>query len=175
MTKIRLGCLGERTNSVAAALKLRGEYELIRFEDMACVFNALKEGRVERIIVPVENSISGRIEYANWVENEELKKADEVEIPIIYCIGAKGIGYKIGFVLSHEQALKQCSKYLDRNFNDAARYAMQSTEEAARFIAQVPGNGAAIASPDTCKYFKLNVLAEDIVRRNRSKFWVCEK
>jgi prephenate dehydratase len=172
--RLRLGCLGERTNSRKAAERAGERYEAVGFQNMDAVFESLGRGEVDRIIVPVENSITGRIgNYYNRVIERGLRVIDEIVIPIVHCIAARS--EQIGFVLSHEQALMQCAGYLDLHFPESYRGAVCSTEEAARMISQASTNGAAIASLEACTHYRLRMIAQDIAKGNKSKFWVCEK
>jgi len=172
--RLRLGCLGERTNSRMAAERAGERYEVVGFQNMDAVFESLRRGEADRIIVPVENSITGIIRnYYNRAIESGLRVIDEIVIPIIHCIAARS--EQIGFVLSHEQALMQCTNYLDQHFPESYRGAVCSTEEAARMISQASTNGAAIASLDTCTHYRLRVIAQDIAKGNKSKFWVCER
>ena len=130
---MKLGYLGPRTNSEIAAKKLHSIDELIAFSSMENVFSALDQGKVDKIVVPVYNSITGEIKYESLVVNYVIE--DEFDIRIRHCIASSN--GNIDVVRSHEQALKQCSDYLDDKFSYVRREPTKSTEEAAR-ISSIP-------------------------------------
>ena len=101
-----------------------------------------------------------------------LKRVDKVIIPIRHCIGcANG---NVDFVVSHEQALLQCSSYLDKKFPGIEIRKVESTEAGARIVSKSK-KGIAIATLDTCKHYGLTIVEEDIVPDNHSEFWVLER
>ena len=174
---MKLGCLGPRTNSVIAAKKLRSIDSsidsIVDFSCMGDVFEALDKDKVDKIIVPVCNSITGDItKYWFLVAKYDFRLEREINIPIGHSIGA--YDGSIDVIMSHEQALKQCSEYLDDKFPYARREATQSTEEAARIVSE-RREGAAIANLETCLYYDLRIVDEDIVRNNYSTFIVLRK
>lgn len=171
---MKLGYLGPRTNSEIAANMLDWTFMSVRFNSMQQVVNALDTGKIDRAIIPVKNSITGDIlNYSGMIEEYGFKIVQEISVPIRHCLGS--VSRDVGFVVSHEQALKQCAQYLDKKFPWIYKGSMDSTALAAKFIAGTRGNGAAIASLETCTYFGLKILEKDIVKNNISIFYVCKK
>jgi prephenate dehydratase len=169
---MKFGCLGPRTNSAIAAKKLRTIDELVYFGSMELVFEALKQDNVDRIIVPVCNSITGDIKYRSLIIQYGFEIEREINIQIRHCIASSN--GSIDIVMSHEQALKQCSDYLDVNFPNTIRQATDSTEQAARTVSK-NREGAAIAGLETCLYYGLRIIGKDIVKDNYSTFVALRK
>ena len=176
--KMRIGCLGPHTNSALAAEKAAniGD-QVVFFDSMLDVLLALAKNLTDRIVVPVRNSITGEISYKGVAERMGLRRTEEsreIIIPINHCIASRGAD--VGFVLSHREALAQCTGYLNERFPTAYRGEMASTGEAARFIAEVSSNnGAAIAGLPTCLHYRLRVIDTEIAKNNYSTFWVFQR
>ena len=169
---MKLGCLGPRTNSANAAKKLRTIDELVYFGNMDLVFEALEQDIVDRIIVPVCNSITGDIKYRFLITQYGFEIEREISVQIRHCIASSNGSLDV--VMSHEQALKQCADYLDLTLPNARRQATDSTEQAARIVSETR-KGAAIASLETCLYHGLRIIEQDIVKDNYSTFVVLRK
>ena len=82
------------------------------FEDM---FNVVKEEKVDRAIVPIENSLAGRVaDTQRLIPDSGLKIIAEYFLEIKHCLLAskKASIESLKRVHSHEQALAQCRKNL---------------------------------------------------------------
>lgn len=80
------------------------------------IFEALSNGSVSYGMVPVSNSIAGKVEgieelYANY--NPQI--IHELHIVIEHCLIVNPGITEIKSVYSHIQALKQCQKYISEN------------------------------------------------------------
>ncbi len=128
------------------------------------IFLALKEGRADYGVVPMENSSTGSINqvydllarYGAHIVGEQIVKVD-------HCLMApKGAALDtITDVYSHEQGLSQCEDYLkSRNW---ARHAMLNTAAAAKFVAETGDiTRAAIGSKRAAALYGLEILAENV-------------
>ena len=129
------------------------------------VFLALKEGRADYGVVPIENSSTGSINqvydllarYGAYIVGEQTVKVD-------HCLMApRGAALDgITDVYSHEQGLAQGEEYLKEH---AAweRRAMLNTAAAAKYVAESGDvTKAAIGSRRAAALYGLNVLAESI-------------
>ena len=125
---------------------------------------AVQAGRAELAIIPVENSIAGRVaDLHSLLPHTRLKIVAEHFQRVEHCLVAlPGASLKsIKTVKSHVQALSQC-----RNFLKKHRFAPlvhADTAGAAREIAEVgdPSVGA-IASSLAARIYNLKVLAKNI-------------
>ena len=174
---MKFGCLETGSNSERVAKKIvNPRDEIVSFRTMSDVLNSLLNGQTDYAVVPVENSITGEIPYKSEIKRLGLVKIGEGLIDIRHCLALKNKFIDIGFILSHPEALKQCRDYL-RKFNSTAYIGKTgSTAEAARIIAGIEStNGAAIADYQTCEDYGLVVRDANIVRNNKSLFWIVKK
>jgi prephenate dehydratase len=174
---MKLGYLGPGTNSENAAREYAAHVAglgliLIPYSGMEQVFDALGLKEADLIVVPIRNSITGDIGYKKLAERRGLRKIDEFVIPIRHCIAAKrGAVNLVELVVSHEEVLRQCKGYLDRNFPHWERISAESTNRAAK-MASEEGRLAAIAGLETCIKYGLKIIKRDIIKENYSTFWV---
>ncbi|WP_456324271.1 prephenate dehydratase [Desulfonauticus submarinus] len=127
------------------------------------IFKGVVDGEAELGIVPLENSLQGSVgqsldlfmrydvfihaEFYYRVSHSLLSKAKRLET--------------ITKVLSHPQALEQCSAWLKLNLPDAELVPMPSTAQAAQKVCQNE-NLAAIGNRKLANLFDLNILAARI-------------
>ena len=128
------------------------------------IFQALKEGRADYGVVPIENSSTGSInqvydllaQYGHFIVGEQLVKVD-------HCLAAPAGARldSITTVYSHEQGLLQCADYLKgRGWAQVPRL---NTAESAQFVAgQGKVTEAAICSPRAARLYDLEILAEHL-------------
>lgn len=167
---MKLGYLGPRTNSEIAAQRVHSIDSLVSFRSMEDVFEGMRQGKVEKIIVPVCNSLTGDIKkYKDLIVQYGFSVEEELTIAIKHCLGAYDGDTSV--VISHEEVLKQCREYLDEHYPLVRRESTKSTEEAARIVAEQK-EGIAIANLETCLYYGLKVIDEHIVEGNYSTFAV---
>ena len=128
------------------------------------IFIALKEGRADYGVLPIENSSTGAINqvydllarYGAYIVGEQIVKVD-------HCLMApKGASLdSITDVYSHEQGLSQCEEFL--KVKPWQRHAMLNTAAAAKYVAQSGDTThAAIGSKRAAALYELEVLAESI-------------
>lgn len=139
MKKQVIGYLGpEGTYSRLAADKLYPNGEKVAYPSFFTLFNALKSGETDCIILPIENSLNGAV-----VQNLDLLQETEglfanavTSIKIDHrLITKKGCDLNgVKRVYSHTQALGQCAKYLAENFPRATLYETASTAECVKNI-----------------------------------------
>ena len=131
------------------------------FED---VFTAVREGHAARAMIPIENSVAGRVadihhllpESGLHIVGEHFQRVNH---KLLAVKGATIAGLKR--VLSHEQALSQCRQYLRAHGLKPHVYA--DTAGAAHYVAeQGDPSQAAIASALAGQIYGLETLADDI-------------
>jgi prephenate dehydratase len=171
-----IGDLGVGTNSRIASIEFGDKFR--DYNSVEGICSGLKIGDVERIVVPVENRMKGVIEtHVDLIRSYGFRVVGSVRIPIIHNLAVNNRSdlNNIGFVMSHKEALRQCSDVLDDILPYAHRAQIGSTGMAAEFISGTRGNGAAIANNDACENYDLRILEADLVPGNWSEFWLCEK
>ncbi len=132
------------------------------FED---AFEALRDGRADYAVLPIENSSTGTIAgVADLLVKYGYYIVGEIYIPIRHCLmGVKGASLSdIKTVYSHEQGLLQCSEFL-KGLGDVRSEEYYSTALSAKAVADKGDKTkAAIASKRTATLYGLDILAEEI-------------
>ena len=124
---------------------------------------ALADGSCDAAVVPVENSVEGGVTAcldALW-EHPELRVSRALVLPIRHALLGSGPIAGISEVLSHPQALAQCSQWLADHVPTALQLPTSSTAEAASMVAGSRFR-AAIASQQAAQEHGLEVLAYPI-------------
>jgi prephenate dehydratase len=128
------------------------------FED---AIDAVREGRADRAIIPIENSLHGRVADMHFLLPESgLHIIDEYFLRIRHCLMAVDDS-PVKNATSHPQALGQCRHYLRARGIQPVSYA--DTAGAAALIAETrqPGEGA-IAPYLAAELYGLRLVAENI-------------
>jgi len=144
------------------------------FED---AIDAVKEGWAERAIIPIENSLHGRVADIHFLLPESgLSIIAEHFMPIGHCLMAKDAGAKLTSAMSHPQALGQCRHYLRKNSIIPIAYA--DTAAAAAFVAGNDDPGAAAVAPKmAAELYGLEIVNDSIqdAEHNTTRFVVLSK
>jgi chorismate mutase/prephenate dehydratase len=125
-----------------------------------------KQGENIMAIVPVLNTIEGRVKDTigpgrGLIKYPEVQICGEYWLKIEHCLAGKGKIENVTKVISHEQALGQCSQYL-QNLNVKIEK-VESTSKAAELASRDKrGEIAAICSESAAIGYDLNILARDI-------------
>jgi len=156
----------------------RDDVELVPRTGIRAVVEALVAEGCEAAVVPVENSVEGGVTAtldALWL-HPELRIRRGVILPIRHALLSSGSLATISEVLSHPQALAQCSDWLASHLPGTLQLPTSSTAEAARLVAGSRFR-AAIASPVAGEERGLDQLAYPIndVAGNRTRFLLLER
>ena len=157
------GTYGEQATRQLAALEGIADPELVPQPGIRAVVQALAQGSVEAAVVPVENSVEGGVTAcldALW-EHPDLTVARALVLPIRHALLGSGPIEGVSEVLSHPQALAQCSQWLADHLPRALQLPTSSTAEAARLVAGSRFR-AAIASQQAAIEHGLQELAYPI-------------
>ncbi|MBS1829960.1 MAG: prephenate dehydratase [Acidobacteria bacterium] len=148
-----------------------------RFEQ---VFRSLKEGRVERAVVPIENTLHGSIhENYDHLLNFDLEITGETSVRIVHnLIAAPGVKWnQIRRVLSHPVALNQCLKFFAANPH-LERVTHYDTAGSVKTIMEEKAtDAAAIASAVASEIYGAHILKRSIEddRQNYTRFFLLER
>lgn len=174
--KVKIGVLGPKfTYSDFACDRYSSKYEKVYFGSIWEVFDALKKGKVDKGIVPIENSIHGTVrETFDALFRSDLKILAQISLPIHHCIavlkGTKKADIK-KFV-SHQQALSQSQKYIRKNYPKAEQVGFSSTAKAIEAMQRrQSGIAAVICSEEAAKKHKLRIIAKNIEDQKGNKTW----
>jgi prephenate dehydratase len=168
METVTLGPAGTYSHRAATAV---ADGDISFAESVRGIVDAVADGRADRGVVPIENSIEGSVtETLDALADTDLAVVREVVTPIRHALLAQESSFSV--VASHSQALAQCREYLDEHHPDANRQAVASPARGVE-LAREDSSVAAIAHPDNADE-TLRVLAEDIQDRtsNATRFFV---
>ena len=155
-----VGTYGEQATRELMALEGIASPELLPQLGIRAVVQALARGQADAAVVPVENSVEGGVTAcldALW-EHPDLAVARALVLPIRHALLGSGPLEGISEVLSHPQALAQCSQWLAEHLPQALQLPTSSTAEAARMVAGSRFR-AAIASQQAGQENQLQELA----------------
>ncbi|MFN5194819.1 MAG: prephenate dehydratase [Cyanobacteriota bacterium] len=157
------GTYGEQAARELARLEGLDDLELIPQPGIRAVVEALAAGACEAAVVPVENSVEGGVTAcmdALW-NHPGLAIRRALVLPIRHALLGSGPLEGVSEVLSHPQALAQCSQWLADQLPGALQLPTSSTAEAARMV-RGSRFRAAVASLDAATTHGLEVLAYPI-------------
>ena len=164
--KATVACQGvEGAYSQKACEKIFSSPSILYCRDFESVFNAIDQGLCRYGILPIENSLAGSV---NSVYDQMISRrfyiVRSVRVKIDHTLMARpGVRPEdIREIYSHEQAIQQCSRYLEAHSSWQVNIC-RNTAAAAQMIA---GNGrndaAAISSAACAPLYGLNILETEI-------------
>ncbi|MFM1901209.1 MAG: Prephenate dehydratase [Cyanobacteriota bacterium] len=130
------GTYGERAARAMVELEALDPVELLPCPGLRSVVDHVADGRCEAAVVPVENSVEGGVTTsldALWA-HPDLCIRRALVLPIRHALLSSGRLDQVSEVLSHPQALAQCSGWLARHLPNALQLPTSSTAEAARMV-----------------------------------------
>lgn len=141
------------------------------FED---TLESIRNGESYYGILPLENSSTGMInEVLDILVMYNCKIMGEIYLPIEYGLMAKsGVKIKnIKKVISHPQALKQCSDFIKKNNFEELK--VSNTAEAAYMVSKSEDKTiASISNKNAAKIYDLKIIKENIenIKGNTTRF-----
>ncbi len=175
LTIAYLGPTGTYTE--AAAIKQLGRSaERRALASIDEVFREVESGAVHYGVVPVENSTEGMVNHTlDCLISSRLNICAEIELPIHHALllPPNVEAASVKRILSHEQSLAQCRRWLDAQFPGVERQAVSSNAEAARLVAGAQ-DLAAVAGEMAATAYGLAAHAKNIEdeRNNITRFLV---
>ncbi len=130
--------------------------------DFSDAIDAVKDGRADCAIIPIENSLHGRVADIHFLLPESgLVITGEHFLPIRHALMACGPRDGIRKAMSHPQALGQCRHWLKAHGIEPVSY--PDTAGAAAVVAELGDPTiAALAPPAAAGLYGLDLLATDI-------------
>ncbi len=172
---MKIGYLGpEGSFSEEAALSFGRAEELAAYQSFGLI-KALEEGKIQKAVVPIENSIEGAV---TWVLDLLVKNNLPffIEAEIIWNIKQNLIGFgsisEIKIVYSHPQALGQCRDFLNKLGIETKD--TNSTSEAVLIAERGDPALAAIGTRRAAEIYDVPIIKEDISdnHNNQTRFIV---
>jgi len=149
--------------------------------DLEEVFELVEKGKVAKGIVPIENKLDGTIrETLDLLFHKNVHVTGIINLPIHHClvILPHANAKNITTIISHQQPLNQCKKYLAKHFPNTTREAYSSTVKALeKMIFSNNQSLAVISSKEAAQAYDVKILAENIEDdpNNSTSFYVVEK
>lgn len=180
---MKIGFLGPRGTFSEEACR---EYSktsdnIIEFRSILDTIFALDENQIDECIVPIENSLQGGVTDTidALIEKENIKVKKEILLPIRQNLMSNkncNLG-EITKVLSHPQAIAQCTNYIKNNLKNAIVVPVESTALAAKIVSESKEVCACIGNIACTEEYKLNLIERNIQDNdsNKTKFWVLTK
>jgi len=149
-------------NSHIAALEAFPDCLPLPCFDFADAIDAVRDGRADCAMIPIENSLHGRVADIHFLLPESgLVITGEHFLPIRHALMGTGPMAGIRQAMSHPQALGQCRHWLRAHGIEPIAY--PDTAGAAAVVAERQDPGlAALAPAAAAQIYGLNVLADDI-------------
>jgi prephenate dehydratase len=140
---VRVGYFGPEgtfTQEALLAATPGVEFEQVPLPTIYDAVMAVHSGVVDRVLVPIENSLEGSVNAtldALAMETEDVAILGEVVHPIRHCLIARTELElpDIEVVISHPQASAQCARFMRTRLPQATVMAGSSTAEAVRTVA----------------------------------------
>lgn len=180
MTTNKIAFQGEPgANSDAACRDMYASMEPLPCATFEDAFNAVEAGKADLAMIPIENTIAGRVaDIHHLLPESRLQIVGEYFLPIHFSLMVlPGVKMdEIRSVHSHVHALGQCRKYIRRN-----RWKPMiagDTAGAARLVAdEKERSWAALAPPLAAELYGLEVLADNVedAENNVTRFVVLSK
>lgn len=175
-----IGYQGEEFSySHTAAGELFPDRERVGFGTFPTAFDALVEGRVSRLVLPVENSTTGSVlPVLDSLVGGGTRIVGEHYLPVRHAVlGVPGTPLdQIGEIHSHPQALSQAVSWIVHHGWEPIP--VHDTAGAVRLVAERGDPSiAALAPPWAAEAHGLEVLATDVMDRahNTTRFVVLER
>lgn len=163
--KAVVACQGiEGAYSQQAAERLFSIPKIVYFKSFEGVFQAVREGLCRYGILPIENSVHGSVlPVYDLMRDCRFHIVRSLKMSISHSLLAKEgtVLSDVKEILSHEQAIGQCSRFIEKS--GATATAVENTAVAAKAVADSPRKDlAAIASKNCAELYGLRVLADSI-------------
>lgn len=124
--------------------------------------DAVIEGRAAKAMIPIENSLHGRVADIHFLLPESgLVITGEFFLPIRYALLGIGALAEVKQVISHPQALGQCRHWLRARGMEPIAYP-DTAGAAARVLELGDPKLAAISPPGASAVYDLDILAESL-------------
>lgn len=168
--RAKVACQGvEGANSGLAAEKLFEIADITYFKNFEGVMNAVEKGFCKYGVLPIENSYAGSVNAVyDLMKEHKFYIVKSLRMPIYHnLIVNNGTDFKdIKEIISHEQAINQCRKYLEK-FSGVKITPVANTAVASRMVKESGRSDlAALSSRECAEYYGLKILDADVQDSN---------
>ena len=147
-----VACQGTEGAYAQQACEKMFEYpDILYFNTFDGVFNAVEKGMCDYGILPIENSTAGSVtQVYDLMEKHSFHIVGACRLKVEHCLMRKsGATGSIREVVSHEQALRQCSAFFAAH-PDYTATPMANTAVAAEFAANTERSDVAVIASRAC-------------------------
>lgn len=168
--KAKVACQGvEGANSGIAADKLFEIADITYFKNFEGVMNAVEKGFCKYGVLPIENSYAGSVNAVyDLMKEHKFYIVKSLRMPVYHNLIVNN-GVKISDIkeiISHEQAINQCRKYLEK-FPGVKITPVANTAVASKMVKDSGRTDlGALSSRECAEYYGLKILDADIQDSN---------
>ena len=160
-----VACQGvEGAYSQLACEKLFRLPNIFYFNSFDAVFSAIEKGLCRYGIIPLENSTAGSVNKVyDLMMRHNFRIVRSVRLKVDHNLLVKP-GTKledIQEIYSHEQAINQCARYLQK-FSGVKIIPCENTAMAAKYVSEAGGGAAALSSRSCAKLYGLTCLEDSV-------------
>lgn len=157
--KKKIAVLGKYSYSHITGEKVYPNDNFVFCNRIENIYDSVLKGEADLGVAPIENMLQGSVrESLNALNSTRLKILHAYDVPIHHCLASLSNNFKK--VLSHPQALAQCSKFFSENKNLQVEE-VASTSKAMEMASKNP-EYAAIGSKEAAKFFNLMLIKENL-------------
>ena len=160
-----VACQGvEGAYSQLACEKLFRLPNIFYFNSFDAVFSAIEKGLCRYGIIPLENSTAGSVNKVyDLMMRHNFRIVRSVRLKVDHNLLVKpGTRMEdIKEIYSHEQAINQCARYLQK-FSSVKIIPCENTAMAAKYVSEADGSAAALSSRSCAKLYGLTSLEESV-------------
>jgi prephenate dehydratase len=176
---MRVGYLGpEGTVSHDALLGAGRDLEPVPQPTLPEAVLAVRDGTVDRALVPIENALEGSVNPvldALVFETEDVVIVGELRHPVHFClVAARSLELAhVSTVVSHPQASGQCARFLREHLPGVPVVTASSTADAVRRVAEAAEDGiAGVGTRQAAELYGCTILRENVEDRpdNETRF-----
>jgi len=166
-----LGPAGTFTETALRQVAAPDQAEYLPLVDVVSTLEAVRAGRADYAVVPIENSVEGGVTATldTLATGAPLVLLREVLVPVTFVLAARAGTALAGVtrVSTHPHAWAQCRGWFNAHLPAAMHVPATSTAAAAALLAGAPpdhdpGFDAALVSPLSAELYGLEVLAEHV-------------
>lgn len=162
-----LGPAGTFTEDALGEALPDGGYESLRLPTIHDAILAVERGEADRALVPIENSLEGSVRPtldALAFEVSAVTIVGEHDYRVrVHLIARDGVRAEdVEAVLSHQQPLAQCQRFLRENLPEVERRSVSSTAAAVRMVSESSRPWAALGARAAASLYGCELLREGV-------------